>query len=124
MADDMLVKGMTASAAEAPVIAIAVVRELGPPPRAWSGVAAAYQEVAYRPLRWLWVTPPLAPDLDRHKVRHLVVARSRTADPQHPGLRADLFKEGAEFLLFIDLVDGQWTCVGENSDTMSAAPGW
>jgi hypothetical protein len=120
--DVKLPAALAANAVRAPVILIGSVLSVGAPPDSWSGRVPAYQEVTYRPVRWLWVLPPLAPNGERLVIRHLVVAKSRTADPEHPRLRTDLFKEGAEMLLFVDLVDGQWTCIGENYGAVPLTP--
>ena len=120
--DEKLPAALAANAVRAPVILIGSVLSVGPSPEFWSGRVPAYQEVTYRPVRWLWVLPPLAPNPERLPVEHLVVARSLTADPEKPRLRPDLFKEGAEFLLFLELSDGRWTCVGENYGAVPLTP--
>jgi hypothetical protein len=117
-----LAAALASNAGRAPVILIGSVLMVGPSPNLWSGRAKIYQEVTYRPMRWLWVSPPLAPGADRLVVRHLLVAHSRTADPERPRLRLDMFAEGAEILLFVDLIDGHWTCDGENYGAVPFTP--
>jgi hypothetical protein len=112
--DEALRAALRANTARAPVIVTGSILAVGPSPGIWSGRFPVYQEVTYQPRHWKRLIPPRAPDLERLVVRHLLVAGSRTADPDHPRLRPDLFQVGAEMLLFLELIDGHWTCLGED----------
>jgi hypothetical protein len=119
---DPLIAAVAANTIEANLIAVGTVQALGPPPGMWSGLVAAYQEVTYRPVTYLKVVPPWLPRWDRLEVLHPVVALSRTADPEHPRLRADLFHPGAELVLFLRDENGRWAAMEENYGAVPLTP--
>jgi hypothetical protein len=81
-------------------VVIGKVLSIGPPPPAWSGMFAAWQQVDYRVLDWL--KKPETRDLpQRISAYHLVVSGAPTADPAAPRLRASIFHPGAELILFL-----------------------
>jgi len=98
---------------QADAIAVGTVKSLGSPPPAWSGVFAAYQPVHYHVVKWLRKPAP-GNERDGITVFHPVVAKSRTADPDHPKLLESLFHPGAELILLLRVKDSRFETFDEN----------
>ena len=101
------------------LIFVGVVEAIGPPPGAWGGQQAAYQEVVYRVERSI---AGLA--VDRLiAVRHSVVRESPLAEPgDAPGLSASVFAPGSRLIVMAvrDAV-GPWFAPSEHFGAMPYA---
>lgn len=108
-----------ARAAEA--VVIGKVLSVGPPPPAWSGMFAAWQQVDYRVLDWL--RKPDKTELPQQiSAYHLVVAGAPTADPAAPRLRASIFHPGAELILFLREVESRYEVFDEHLGVLPNGP--
>jgi hypothetical protein len=105
-------------------VLIGRVTSVGPPPGGWSGAYAAWQRVDYQVLRWLKRPKSEAPPPEAVQVFHLVVARTRTADPTDPKLRETVFHPGAELILFIREKDSRYEVFDENYGVLPNEPKW
>jgi hypothetical protein len=108
-----------ALAERADVVAVGRVQRLGTPPRAWSGMIAMFQEVRYGPVRFLKKPRQMA-QVEAISVAHPIVARSRTASSNEPGLNPALFRLGAELVLFIRVNGGKLQTFDENFGVLPA----
>jgi len=105
---------------KAELVLVGRVVRIGPPPPAWSGSYAAFQEVRYRLLRTL--KGNLASDAEEFAVAHPVVAQSTTADAPKPGLSRLLFARDAELVLFLHRSGSHLEAFDENLGAVAATP--
>src|SRR5262245_55888571 len=108
-------------AAKAELVLSGVLQQLGPRPTGWSGIIAMYQEARYGSVRYLKNAIKFEPR-DSVTVLHPVVARSRTAASDKPGLNPSLFQLRASLVLFVRVRGGKLQTFDENYGVLPAKP--
>ncbi|HEY7161019.1 MAG TPA: hypothetical protein VH815_07145, partial [Acidobacteriota bacterium] len=95
---------------ESDIIFIGIVKELGSAPKFWSGRFPSFQSVKYE------VEDVLKGDLiSEINVSHVLVAGSKTARLDQPGLSRVLFQKGNRLIVFAVKTDqGEWKSLHEN----------
>jgi hypothetical protein len=95
---------------ESNIIFIGVVKEVGAAPRFWSGRIPSYQTVQYVVEDVLKGNP-----ISEITVAHVVVAGSKTARKDTPGLSPSLFQKDNRLIVFAMKTDqGEWKSLHEN----------
>lgn len=113
-------KSLAKSFADAELVVVARPTALQASPNAWSGVFATFQGVEWQVVRTLKGSGVEAGQ--SIVVMHPLVAKSATADPDRPQLRASAFDTGKTYAVFARRVDGALQCISENSGIVEATP--
>lgn len=111
-------KNLENSFQRAELVIVARPTRLQPSPKVWSGTLATFQGVEYqvtRVVKGAGIEPTQS-----IVVLHPLVAKSATADPDVPQLRASAFDTNKTYVVFIRRENGALHCISENDGIVEA----